>query len=1167
MNRKLSDLLGKKVLFLDGAMGTMIQQANVAPEDFRGLDGCNEILVESRPDVISGIHSAYLEAGCDLIETNTFGANGVVLREYGVEHLTEKLNRRAAELAREVADGYGRPDKPRFVVGSVGPGTRLPSLGHIDFPDLVAAFEPQFVGLIEGGADAVCIETCQDLLQIKAALDALRRAVVRTGVRPVVFVSVTVESTGTMLVGSDVQTAITALWPMGPDVLGLNCATGPEEMKRHLDILAGQGPAHLMAMPNAGLPKNDHGRVVYPLGPEAFAQWIDQFVTQQGIHLAGGCCGTTPDHIRAMVQRIGEREAVDRSQRSRPAEVASLYQSVPLRQFPPPLLVGERANANGSKAFRDRLLADDLPGMLDVAKDQEEGGAHLLDVCVAYVGRNEKRDISSFVPLLAKGVRLPLCIDSTDPDVLEAALQRHGGRCVINSINLEDGENRLHKIADLASRHGAALIALTIDEQGMAMTAARKVEVAERMISLCVREHGLLPQDLLVDLLTFTVGSGDANTRNAAVETLDALAELKRRHPTVGTLLGVSNVSFGLKPAARRVLNSVFLHLAVERGLDAAIVNARGILPLYRISQARQDAATALLLNDLSAGDPLKAYMALFEGKEEEEGQAQEQSATALSPQAQLQRLIVDGTTHGLEKTVEAVLAEGTSPLALINELLIPAMRRVGELFGAGQMQLPFVLQSAETMKSAVALLEPLLQKSEVRSRGTLVLATVKGDVHDIGKNLVHIIVSNNGYKVVDLGIKVSLEEMLKALRDHEATALGMSGLLVKSTLVMKENLEEMRRRGVSIPVLLGGAALTREFVEGELRQVYGPQVFYCDDAFQGLSVMNALLGGGQSEAPRVEGDSDPLSRPRCESSRSFSTQTPSSPSPPAAGLATDLEWDGGTPPEIDLSIPVPVPPTLERVELRNIPLEQVFELLNETTLFRGQWRYRRGALPKAEYERLIEEQVRPTLASLKGQMLKTGLIAPRGVYQYVHCASEGRKTYLYDPHGNRLGEFLFPRKKGAPHSCIADYFRRAGEVQKDILGLFVVTVGDEVRKEVQSLFRKNKYKDYLHLHGLAVESAEATAEWLHRRMRGELGIDQQDDLQGQGMVRQGYRGSRYSFGYPACPNLEDQKTLFRILDPASIGVSLTEGLQMVPEYSVSALVVHHPQARYFGLD
>jgi len=855
-------------------------------------------------------------------------------------------------------------------------------------------------------------------------------------------------------------------------------------------------------------------------------------------------------------------------------ELSSLYQTVSMRQVPAPLLVGERANANGSKAFRERLLADDLQGMLDIAREQEHGGAHILDVCVAYVGRDERADMANLVPLLARNIRLPLSIDSTDPTVIETALRLHGGRCLINSINLEDGEQRFHQIATLASSYGAALIALTIDETGMAMTKEAKLQVAERMIALAA-EHGLKPADLLIDLLTFTVGSGDPATRNAAVETLDAMAELKKRYPDVGTILGVSNVSFGLKPAARRILNSVFLHLAIERGLDAAIVNARGILPVYRIGKERLDAATALLLNDRSNGDPLMRYMALFDGEEvgEAGGEGVGASTTPLSAEERLQKAVVDGSRGGLEGLLNGLLEAGNSPVSIINEMLIPAMKRVGELFGAGQMQLPFVLQSAETMKAAVAHLEPHMEKTDSQSRGTLVIATVKGDVHDIGKNLVDIIVSNNGYKVVNLGIKVPLEEMIAAVRQHDATALGMSGLLVKSTVVMLENLQEMARRGIKVPVLLGGAALTREYVETTLRSAYGKNVHYCNDAFDGLGAMNSIVTKEGSSVGLGE-EEDPLTEPRSTWSKSLAIPSP--------GTSTQLVPEE-TPvaPEVDYSVPVPEVDSYETRVIRNIPLGEVFALLNETTLFRGQWRYRRGTLSAEAYATLVREQVRPALEALKSEMVSSGVMVPQAVYRYVRCHAHGNTTFLEGVDGRPLGRFDFPRQGPAPHRCISDYFRRRGTGKSDVLGLFVVTVGADVAREVQRLFKVNRYRDYLHLHGLAVETAEATAEWLHLQMRREMGIapelarsEQVNGnvagatvaLEGQALVRQGYRGSRYSFGYPACPDLDDQRTLFRLLEPSAIGVELSETCQMVPEYSVSAVVVHHPDAKYFAV-
>jgi 5-methyltetrahydrofolate--homocysteine methyltransferase len=1001
--------------------------------------------------------------------------------------------------------------------------------------------------------DALIVETCQDILQTKAALDAVRHALADAGRHVPVMASVTIEATGTMLVGSDVAAATAALLPLGLDCLGLNCATGPEQMVRHLQYLSRHGARRLSVMPNAGLPENVDGQVVYPLGPEAFADWLERFVREEGAGVVGGCCGTVAAHIGAVADRVGGLEAPRRTPR-RQAQAASLYQAVNLAQEPAPLIVGERTNANGSKEFRERLLADDLEGMVAVARDQESGGAHLLDVCVAYVGRDEKADMERLVPELARQVRMPLMIDSTDPEAIETALERHGGRCVINSINLEDGEERLDAIVSLARRFGAALVALAIDEEGMALTVERKLQVAERIHRICVERHGLDPSDLIFDMLTFTVASGDPEMRRAALETLDAIEAVKRRLPGIRTILGVSNVSFGLKPAARRMLNSVFLAEAVDRGLDQAIVNARGITPLHRVPDELQDICRRLLHADWSQGDPLTQLLDRYQeaaaaGKTAAEG-------ADLPPAEQLRQKVINGVKKGLEPLLDGLRAEGRKPLDLVNEELIPAMQVVGELFGSGQMQLPFVLQSAETMKAAVALLEPHMASSDTSSRGTLVLATVKGDVHDIGKNLVDIILTNNGYRVVNLGIKVPLEEMAAAVEEHGADALGMSGLLVKSTLVMRENLEEMKRRDIDLPVLLGGAALTRQYVEEDLRRVYGPAVHYGEDAFAALRLLGEIGQGGPSADPPADPDPDPLSRPRQESSRAVSLDTPAAPDPQAPL------------PEIDRTVDVPRAPWLGVRETPEIPLAELYPLLNETTLFRGQWRYRRGKLTRDEFAEMIETEVRPVFEALKARCLDEPLLVPRGVAGWFPCHAEGDEVVVHHPEGGGVAaRFTFPRRTRQPRHCIADYFRPGPADEPDLIGLFAVTVGPEATAREQALFTENRYRDYLHLHGFSVEVAEAAAEWLHARMRREAGIAG-DDVDGtQAMVRQGYRGSRYSFGYPACPDLEQQRQLFALLRPETIGITLSESCQMVPEQSVSAIVVHHPQAKYFNLE
>jgi 5-methyltetrahydrofolate--homocysteine methyltransferase len=1162
--KTLLQLMDEKVVIFDGAMGTSLQAQDLSLDDFEGLEGCNELLSASRPDAVRRVHDEFLAAGADVVETNTFGGVQVVLAEYGIEHRAHELALRSAKLAREVADAHSTPERPRFVCGSIGPGTKLPSLGHIGYRELRDAFLPLAAGLVEGGVDALIVETCQDILQAKAALDAVRLAVSRSARQVPVMASVTIEATGTMLVGSDIAAAAAALLPLGVDSLGLNCATGPDQMVRHLQYLSRHGAHRLSVMPNAGLPQNIDGRGVYPLGPEELADWLERFVREEGAGIVGGCCGTVPAHIKAVADRVGGLEAPSRQPRRQP-ETASLYQAVTMFQVPAPLIVGERTNANGSREFRERLLADDLEGMVAVARDQERGGAHLLDVCVAYVGRDEQADMERLIPQLARQVRMPLVIDSTDPDVIEAALERHGGRCVINSINLEDGEERLDQVVTLARRFGAALVALVIDEEGMALTVERKLAVAQRIHRICTERHGLAPRDLIFDMLTFTVGSGDPEMRRAALETLAAIEQGKRLLPGIHTILGVSNVSFGLKPAARRILNSVFLAQAVERGLDQAIINARGITPLHRIPDGLRDICRRLIHADWSEGDPLTQLLEHYE-----DAMAAGQSAEAvedLPPAEQLRRKIINGEKMGLEALLDGLRQEGRDPLDLVNGELIPAMKVVGDLFGSGQMQLPFVLQSAETMKAAVALLEPYLPAMETQSRGTLVLATVKGDVHDIGKNLVDIILSNNGYTVVNLGIKVLLEGMLAAAEEHGAHAIGMSGLLVKSTLVMKENLEEMKRRGLTIPVLLGGAALTRQFVEEDLRRIYGPAVHYGEDAFAALNLLGEIRGDGSAPEAVPDPDTDPLTRPRAESDKALSTATPRPGTGPQIFGGEVGGGDDLPAPTVDRTVTVPRAPWLGAREADHIPLEQLYPLLNETTLFRGQWRYRRGKLTREQWSEMIENEVRPVFEQLKRQCLEEPLLVPRGVVGWFHCHSENGAVVV---HSTKTGgdpvRFSFPRRRTAPHHCIADYFRPGPGGEPDLIGLFAVTAGPGASKREKELFEAGHYRDYLHFHGFSVEIAEAAAEWLHARMREELGIAGNDQPGIQAIVRQGYRGSRYSFGYPACPDLEQQRPLFALLEPERIGITLSESCQMEPEQSVSAIVVHHPEAKYFNL-
>jgi len=1131
-------LLQEQVVIFDGATGSNLQLRELTEDDFEGAEGCNEVLTRTRPDVVRDLHQSFLEVGCQVVETNTFGATSVVLAEYDLQSEAHSLNRRSARLAREVADSFSTPELPRYVAGSMGPTTKLPSLRHIGFDDLAAAYQEQAAGLLDGGVDLLVVETCQDLLQIRAAVHGLRQALSSAGRQVPLMVSVTLELTGTMLLGTELAAALAALYPLKPDILGLNCATGPLEMKQHMGLLARHWPGPISALPNAGLPENVGGQTVYPLTPEQLAHWHRSFVTEDGVQVVGGCCGTTPEHLAAVVRQVGGLTPAERSPRWEPA-VSSLYSAVPLHQEPKPLLVGERTNANGSKKFRKLLTAGDLDGMVALARDQERGGAHALDLCVAYVGRDEVEDARQVVGRFRGEVRLPLVIDSTQPEVMEAALKRCGGRCVLNSINLEDGQQRARQVLGLARDFGAAVVALVIDEQGMARDAEQKLAVAERIYRLAVDEMGLAPSVLIFDMLTFTVCSGDPELRAAAVQTLDAIEQIKKRLPGVWTILGVSNISFGLRPRSRHVLNSVFLHLAVQRGLDMAIVEARKILPLRRLDQRTLKLAEDLLLDRQGDnGDPLGAYMKHFEHAKRDEVQAAEEDTRPLPER--IHAKVIDGDRTEMELLLAAALTRNT-PLQIINEMLIPAMGEVGELFGSGQMQLPFVLLSAEVMKHAVSILEPLMEKSEATNKGTLVLATVKGDVHDIGKNLVDIMLSNNGYRVVNLGIKVPIEEMIRVFNEQQADAIGMSGLLVKSTVVMKENLQELRRRGLNPPVLLGGAALTRRYVNQDLRADYGPLVSYAKDPFEGMELMRRVVVGEQDTEPKPTNDVPSLAQ-MSEKRRGALTF-----SAPPEGL-------------VDHAPPAPPFWGTREVELS---LDEVLPLINEDVLFRARWQYLRRKLDPDAYKEIIEQQVKPMFEQLKEQVSQERLMRPRGVYGYLPCRSEGNELVVLDEDGGERARLGLPRQLKPPHHCIADFF--SPDVG-DVLACFVVTVGRQVSERIAELYEAHSYRDYLHLHGLSVDTAEATAERLHQKIRRELGIHHQDSPQVEGLFRKGYQGCRYSFGYPACPDLENQRLLFDLLDPAGVGVSLTSSLQMVPEQSVSAIVTHHPSAKYFAV-
>src|SRR5215470_17128360 len=1149
----LRALLGERVVVADGAMGTMLQAAALTLADFEGHEGCNEILNVTRPDVVRSIHDAYLAVGVDCVETNTFGANFGNLGEYGIADRLGELALAGARIAREAADAGSTPDQPRFVIGSVGPGTKLPSLGHAPYATLRDAYAEQVAGMVEGGADAILVETAQDLLQAKAAVVVAKRALAAAGSDLPVLVQVTVETTGTMLLGSEIGAALTALEALGIAAIGLNCATGPAEMSEHLRHLSRHSTLPVTCMPNAGLPQLTRDGAYYPLTPQQLADAHDAFTRDFGLSLVGGCCGTTPEYLAAVVERVRGRELAPRRPRPEPG-VASLYQHVPFRQDTAYLSIGERTNANGSKLFREAMLAGNWEECVDIARSQTRDGAHLLDVCVDYVGRDGVADMREVVARLATAATLPLVLDSTEPEVIEAGLELTGGRAVINSVNYEDGdgpESRIARVMPLVREHGAAVIALAIDEQGQARTAEWKVAVAERLIADLTGHWGMREEDIIVDCLTFPIATGQQETRRDAIETIDAIAELKRRHPAVQTTLGVSNVSFGLKPAARAVLNSVFLAECVRAGLDSAIVHAARIVPIARMPDEQRQVALDLVYDRRREGyDPLARLLELFEGVDTAGLKASRAAELAALPLwDRLKRRIIDGERVGLEADLDLALAQRPA-LDIVNEVLLDGMKTVGELFGSGQMQLPFVLTSAEVMKTSVAYLEPHMARTEEAGKGKIVLATVKGDVHDIGKNLVDIILSNNGYDVVNIGIKQPLSAIVDAATEHGADVIGMSGLLVKSTVVMKDNLAELNSRGLAAqwPVLLGGAALTRAYVEQDLAALFDGEVRYARDAFEGLRLMDAAMAVKRGEV----GAQLPAPRERRVAPGARLQVTEPDEMPARSDVATDND--------------VPTPPfTGDRV-VKGIALADYAAFLDERATFMGQWGLkpaRGGGGPS--YEELVEAEGRPRLRMWLERIQTEGLVEAGVVYGYFPAVSEGDDLVVLDGDGQERERFTFPRQRRDRHLCLADYFRPAGSAELDLVGFQLVTVGTRISRATAELFAKDAYRDYLELHGLSVQLTEALAEYWHGRVRAELGLAGFDPPGLDGILRVGYRGCRYSFGYPACPDLEDRAKVVRLLRPERIGVTLSEEFQLAPEQSTDALIAHHPEAKYFS--
>ncbi|MEU8520940.1 methionine synthase [Streptomyces sp. NBC_01216] len=1150
----LREALATRVVVADGAMGTMLQAQDPSMEDFENLEGCNEILNVTRPDIVRSVHQEYFAAGVDCVETNTFGANLAALGEYDIPERVHELSESGARIAREVADEFtASTGQQRWVLGSIGPGTKLPTLGHAPYTALRDAYQQNAEGLLAGGADALLVETTQDLLQTKASVVGARRALDALGADVPLICSVTVETTGTMLLGSEIGAALTALEPLGIDMIGLNCATGPAEMSEHLRYLARHSRIPLSCMPNAGLPVLGKDGAHYPLSPTELADAQENFVREYGLSLIGGCCGTTPEHLRQVVERVRGLAPTAREPRPEPG-AASLYQTVPFRQDTAYMAIGERTNANGSKKFREAMLEARWDDCVEMARDQIREGAHMLDLCVDYVGRDGVADMAELAGRFATASTLPIVLDSTEVDVLQAGLEKLGGRAVINSVNYEDGDgpdSRFAKVTRLAREHGAALIALTIDEEGQARTVETKVAIAERLIEDLTGNWGIHESDILIDTLTFTICTGQEESRGDGVATIEAIRELKRRHPEVQTTLGLSNISFGLNPAARILLNSVFLDECVKAGLDSAIVHASKILPIARFDEEQVTTALDLIHDRRSEGyDPLQKLMALFEGVDTKSMKAgKTEELLALPLDERLKRRIIDGEKNGLETDLDEAL-ETRPALDIVNETLLEGMKVVGELFGSGQMQLPFVLQSAEVMKNAVAYLEPHMEKSDAEGKGTIVLATVRGDVHDIGKNLVDIILSNNGYNVVNLGIKQPVAAILEAAEEHRADVIGMSGLLVKSTVIMKENLEELNQRGLAtdFPVILGGAALTRAYVEQDLHEIYHGEVRYARDAFEGLRLMDALIAVKRG----VPGAALPELKQRRVAQRASALEV----NEPEEAGRSDVATDN----------PVPAPPFWGTRVVKGIQLKEYASWLDEGALFKGQWglkQTRAGDGPS--YEELVETDGRPRLRGWLERLHTENLLEAAVVHGYFPCVSKGDDLIILDEQGNERTRFTFPRQRRGRRLCLADFFRPEESGETDVVGLQVVTVGSRIGEATARLFESDSYRDYLELHGLSVQLAEALAEYWHARVRAELGFAGEDPADVEDMFALKYRGARFSLGYGACPDLEDRAKIAELLRPERIGVQLSEEFQLHPEQSTDAIVIHHPEAKYFN--
>ena len=1208
------ELINEKIIVFDGAMGTYLQSLSLPIEDWGGanFENCSENLLYTRPDAIETVHSAFLDVGCDVIETNSFGGSEVVLVEFGIADKTYNVNLKAAQLAKRIASDYSTYDKPRFVAGSIGPGTKLPTLGHITYNNLKDAYREQVRGLYDGGVDLMMVETCQDLLQTKAALAAIFEFFEEQKVKLPVIASVTIEIFGTMLNGTEIGAALTALEPFPIDVIGMNCGTGPKHMADSFRYLCENSPIPVSVLPNAGLPEVKDGKQHYDETPESFAAQVEHFAKDFGANIVGGCCGTSPEHLRQVIERVGGMSPKQRNAKLVPS-ASSIYFQQPYTQDASFLIVGERVNASGSKKMRDLLDAEDWDGLVSLAKSQEREGAHILDINVDFVGRDGVADMHELASRLATAVKIPLMFDSTEWEKMEAGLEHAGGKSLLNSTNYEDGEPRFLKVLDLAKRFGAGVVIGLIDEDGMARTATDKLRIARRAYKQVV-ENGIPGHDIFFDPLALPISTGIEEDRKNAVETINAIRQIHEEMPDANIILGVSNISFGLNPAARVVLNSVFLHDCVDAGMNSAIVNASKILPLMRFSELEIDTARDLIYDrrrwnadtpvrnegearndvaksgdadktvrvpgDICTYDPLGDFSNMFQGKS---AQSIKPDISNLPIEEKLKHHIIDGERIGLEDSLKVAL-DKYPPLEIINDILLDGMKTVGDLFGSGQMQLPFVLQSAESMKAAVKFLEPFMEKVEGSNKGVLVLATVKGDVHDIGKNLVDIILTNNGYKVINLGIKQPIDDILRVWEETGADAIGMSGLLVKSTLVMRDNLELMNERGINVPVILGGAALNRRYVDNDLVPLYNGQLFYARDAFDGLHAMDALIadcGSGIADSVEVLErqrtaaiNGNPQSEIHDPQSDEDLVGEDAKLGKAAARVSTRSAGDTTHTTRSDVSAieQTPKAPFYGSKVVEITDLTKVFDFINETALFKGQWQYKQGKKSKEEYDSILTETVYPKFAEVKTKAISEKLLEAKLVYGYFPCQSSGNDLVIYqdDERTERL-RFTFPRQpveqRGGKNLCLADYFASVESGKIDVVAFDLVTMGRRASEHSAKLFKADNYTDYLLFHGLSVESAEALAEMWHKRIREELNIAEADAPELAKLFHQGYQGSRYSFGYPACPNIEDQTKLFDLLKPNRIGVELTDEFMLDPEQSTSAIIVHHPHAKYFNIE